>query len=243
MPFDPFAMFRTPTPPAGPAPAPTPNPNPNANTPPIPGVDPNNPTMPAGGGTAPPQDPFKDFQGMWDIDPTKLTPDTPVFANIDQAKVMESARKAQFLPQMTPEQKTLIEAGGPQAFQVMQQILQSAAANVYGNSALATSKMIDQALEVQRKRFEEMLPGMLTKHQVSSALQEDNPIFSNPQLAPMVEGVKTAILAKFPNATPSELKQQVATYFNTVGAQFAPKPAVSAASKQADTDWEKFWQV
>lgn len=246
MSFDPFAMFRTaaPTPPAGPAPAPIPNPNPNANGQPIPGVDANNPTLPAGGGTpanGEAQDPFKDFAKLWDIDPSKVAVDTPFFANLDPAKVMESARKTSFA-NMTQEQMTAIASGGPEAVKMMQNILNSAAQNVYGQSAIASTKMIDQALEAQRKKFEEMLPTLITKHQVTSNLQTENPIFSNPALSPMVEGLKAQFIAKNPTATPAEIKQQITAYFNAVGMQFAPKPAVdpSAPKAAAETDWSKY---
>lgn len=244
---NPFAMFKTG--PVAPAPAPTPNPNPNANSAPIPGVDPNNPTNPANA-PAPqsavnppqtdPQDPFKAFSGMWDIDPTKLNPETPAFfANIDHAKVMESARKTNFA-QMTQEQASAIQAGGPEALKAMQQILNAAAQNVYGQGAIATSRMVDQALAAQRKQFQDMLPGLITQQQARATIQETNPIFTNPALAPMVEGLRAQFQAKNPNATPAELATQVSDYFNAVGMQFAPKPAEPTSRGTEMVDWDKF---
>jgi len=232
--------------PAAPAPAPIPNPNPNAATPPIPGVDPNNPITPPGtpqGNTgADAQDPFKDFAGIWDIDPTKVNEAAPFFANIDQAKVFEAASKTNFM-QMTAEQKAAIEAGGPQAFQAMQQILNKAAQSVYGHSALATSKMVDKAVAAAREQMLKQLPALMTKHQATIALQQENPIFSNPALQPMVEAMRDRFAAKNPNATPAEIKQQVELYFTTVGAQFAPAPAVDprAPAPQKQTDWDNWF--
>lgn len=237
-----FDIFRTtPATPVAPAPAPTPNPAPNANNAPIPGVDANNPMVPAGTGTAipNPQDPFKDFNGLWDIDLTKVNPNEPFFAKTDPAKVMESARKTNF-SNMTQEQMTAIVAGGPEAVKAMQSILNSAAQNVYGQGAIASTKMIDQALSAQRKQFEDMLPGLITKHQASSGLQQSNPLFSNPTLAPMVEMVQERILAKNPNATPQEIQQQTSLFFDTMGVQFAPKPQASQNSAPRDVDWSKY---
>ncbi len=236
-------MFKTT--PSAPAPAPIPNPNPNANTPPIPGVDPNNPVTPPNnlGTQTNSQDPFKEFQGIWDIDPTKVNEATPFFANIDPAKVMESASKANFM-QMSAEQKAAIEAGGPQAFAAMQQILNRAAQSVYGQSALATSKMVDQALAAQREQMMKMLPSLMTKHQSTASLIQDNPLFSNPALQPMVEAMRDRFVAKNPNATPDEIKTQVASYFSTIGAQFAPAPTPSpnATARGKETDWDSWFQ-
>lgn len=221
-----------------PANAPTPNPNPNANNAPIPGVDANNPLVPSGTPAAQPnpQDPFKDFNGLWDIDLTKVNPNEPFFAKTDPAKVMESARKTNFA-NMTQEQMTAIAAGGPEAVKAMQAILNGAAQSVYGQGAIASTKMIDQALSAQRKQFEDMLPGLITKHQASSGLQQSNPLFSNPTLAPMVEMVQERILAKNPNATPQEIQQQTSLFFDTMGVQFAPKPQASTNPAQRETDW------
>lgn len=232
-----------PAPAPGPAPAPIPNPAPAANQN-IPGVDPNNPTLPAGHGTPAnpnPQDPFKDFDGIWQIDPTKLDETKPFFATVNPADVMASAAKANFM-QMTPEQKAAIEAGGPQAFGAMQQILNKAVQTVYGQSALATGKMIDNALAAFREQSNKQLPTLINKHQTTQLLAAENPLFTNPNLAPMVEGLKTQFLAKYPTATAEEIKQQVVQYMNTIGAQFAPAPVQTGPKPPAETDWSKFFE-
>lgn len=234
-------IFGTPPVATPPAPAPMANPNVNANANLLPGVDPNNPTVPAGTAVNAPnaQDPFKDFNGMWDIDLTKLNPNEPFFAKTDPAKVMESARKTNFA-NMTQEQMTAIAAGGPEALKAMAAVLNNATQNVYGQGAIASTKMIDQALAAQRKQFEDMLPGLITKHQASSGLQQSNPLFSNPTLAPMVEMVQERILAKNPNATPQEIQQQTSLFFDTMGVQFAPKSQASANPAPRETDWSKY---
>lgn len=238
--LNPFAMFQTQ--PAAPAPAPMANPAPGANTPPLPNVDPNNPTLPADQG----QDPFKDFQKMWDIDPTKVVePDKPFFANIDNAKVMEAAKKTAFTS-MTQEQMTAIQAGGPEALKAMQAVLNTAAQNVYGQSAIASTKMIDQALEAQRTKIMEMLPALINKQQVTSNLNETNPIFTNPAIAPMVSMVRDNLLQKNPNAQPAEINKQISDFFDAMGTQFAPKSQPSAADQRAaanQTDWEKYFTM
>lgn len=211
-------------------------------TQPLPGVDPANPTVPLGSAAPQDQSPLDAFAKLWEpaiVDPNAVNPN--FFATLDPNKVMESARKVNFSNQeITPEIAAAIAAGGEQAIKAVQSLINHSSQSVYGQSAIATSKIVEKALAAQREQFQKQLPGILKSQLVSDSLATENPIFNNPALAPMVEMARTQVLQKFPNATQAEIKEQVVSFFNAMQGALAPKPIKTEAEKNADMDWGAF---
>lgn len=213
-----------------------------------------NGAVPINGGVAPnvgttdpkTQSPFADFDKLWDIDPKATDPNISPFANVDPAKVMESARKVDFAKAVTPELLTKIQAGGQEGMVALMTALNTVSQQTYGQSALATTKIVEQALAQQRTSFEAALPALVKKLSVNDNLRTENPLLANPAIAPMVEALQSALLTKNPNATAAEIQAQVNTFLGEMGKQFGPKPATVDPSKTAagaDYDWEKFLNI
>lgn len=213
---------------------------------PLPGSDPNNPTVPAG--TADPATtPLDAFAKLWETpatDPNAPSQDpNNYFATLDPAKVMESAKKVNFAnQQVTPEMLAEVAKGGPDAVKVMLGLINQSSQAVYGQSALATASIVQKALDAQREQFQKQLPGLLKSHLVTDSLATENPIFTNPALAPMVEMARNQVLQKFPNATQTEVKQQVVTFFNAMQSALAPKSVKAGSGNSStggeNTDWD-----
>jgi hypothetical protein len=261
--MDIMSLFRgaTPQPAATPAPATQGGPTQVANPgQPLPGTQASSATAPNGvvptqGATglegitpnpAQPTSPLDTFKDIWQTPANSQgNPSPAMFANVDQAKLMDSARKVDFAKAVTPEQLQAIGAGGEGAVQAFAQAMNNVAQTVYAQSAFATTKIVDQALAKAQESFDARLPSMVKKFSVNENLQTENPLLSNPALTPLVSALSEQLVRKNPNATSSEIQQQVNDYFAALGTTFAPKapetPASRAAARAAkQEDWSAF---
>jgi hypothetical protein len=249
--MDIMSLFRTaPAAPAAPAaqPGPTQVANPGA---PLPGTQSSNGTAPNGvvptqsistpTPTSGEQSPLSNFADIWKTDPNAAVTDTSIFGVIDPAKVMEAAKKLDFSKSVTPEILAKIQAGGPEAAAAFQSAMNSVGQLQYAQSAMATTKIVEQAVAKVTERFNAQLPSMVKQLSTREGLQTSNPILSNPAVQPMVEALTSQLLTKNPNATSAEIQTQVADYFASLGQVFAPKAPQTAAQKNASTsDWSMF---
>jgi|SRR6201985_2407172 len=209
---------------------------------PLPSSDPNNPTVPVG--TADPATaPLDAFASLWET--PKVDPNAPpvdpnnYFATLNPQSVMESAKKVNFANQpVSPELMAEIAKGGEAAVNAMKQLINTSSQQVYGQSALATASIVQKALDAQREQFQKQLPGILKGQLVADSLATENPIFTNPALAPMVDMARQQVLQKFPQATQAEVKQQIVGFFNAMQSALAPKAAVTAQQTAENVDWD-----
>jgi hypothetical protein len=208
----------------------------------IPSQDPN--ANPGNPGTA--QSPLDAFKDVWET-PVNSDPNAnaPMFANLDPQKLMESAKKVNFAQVLTPETMAKITAGGTDAAQAFAESMNLVAQQVYAQSALATTKIVEQALTKSNERRDAELPNLVKKFSANESLLTENPILSNPALKPLVGALQEQFVRKNPNATSAELQTQVLGYLNAVGANFSPAStaAAKAATQQSaqSEDWEKFF--
>lgn len=173
---------------------------------------------------------FKDVWQTVPDDPTKK--DTSAFANLDPAKVMESAKNVDFTKVLTPDLLAKIAAGGQEAVVALSQAMQLTSQDVYGRGAITTAKIVEQALEKQRKDFEAALPNLVRQHAVTDSLRHENPMLNDPAIQPMVQALQHMLTMKHPNASSAEIKKNVNEYFDALGAAFAPKTPQSEAAKK-----------
>jgi len=200
-------------------------------------------------GMIPEQAPQKDsasplaaFQDIWQTPTTQEGTPQALFANLDPQKVMESARKVDFAKGISPEQLQAIAAGGEGAVKAFAESMNSLAQSVYAQSAIATTKIVEQALGKAQEQQDARLPGMFKKLSSTENLQAANPLLSNPAIQPLVGALQEQLVRKNPNATAGEIQQQVSDYFAALGTSFAPKaPAPAGGNRKAkDEDWSAF---
>lgn len=193
---------------------------------------------------AAPVSPLDQFAEIWNTPVVKPGEEpTSMFANLDQKKVLESARRVDFAGSIDPLLIARIEKGGPDAMIALSQALNFTGQNVYANSAIATTKIVEKAVTEANDRFLAQLPSLVRKFSANENLRTENPILNNPAVQPLVGALTEQLTRKNPNATGSEIQQQVVDYFASLGQVFAPKPVESAESKRAAanaTDWDKF---
>lgn len=189
--------------------------------------------------------PFADFADLWKdapIDPNAPPKDSSMFGNIDPAKLLEAAKKINFAEAATADQQTAIMAGGEGAVKAMMEVMNSVAQRSYAQSAYASTRMVETAMAKAREQFTAELPQLIKKTNVSNSLREENPIFSNPAVAPIMDALESRLTIKYPTASASEITGMAKAYVEQMGTSFAPKAPEPKLSKgaRADEDWGKF---
>ncbi len=230
-----------PTPPQGNNPSTVNNPGQ-----PLPGVDPNNPTVPAATPPVAAPTPAKDespFAGLGDIwqTPTQAD-DAPVMPAVDPAKLMEAAKQVDFTKSLSPEVLQKIAGGGEEAVKAMMTSLNNVAQTVFANSAMATTKIVEQALGRQAEQYNKNLPTQIRKLSANENLLTENPLLANPAVQPLVGALQEQLIRKNPNASATEIQQQVNAYFTALGTAFGPKPKVDPKTASKDVDWSAFFE-
>lgn len=209
-------------------------------------------------GTLPkqPESPLKAFEQVWE--PNKdangnpvapKTPESPV-APIDPAKLQEAVKNLNFAGVITADTLNKISAGGEDAKAAFSQAMNSVAQTVFSQSAVATNSIVEKALQKQADQFKAELPNIVKSLSVREGLREENPMFSNPAVAPILDGLQSQLQLKYPNASAGELQKMAKNYLEGIGATFAPAPKDSDSqnrggsggkkSKDDAMDWSTF---
>lgn len=207
-------------------------PDPKAGQQPAPGQDPQTP-----------QSPLDAIGDIWNTKQTPGTEQKPIFAGFDPAKVMESARKVDFSKAITPTQLEAIGKGGAEAVKAFAEALNSVSQTVYAQNAMATTQIVERALTEQDARYQANLPSMVRKFSANENVRTENPLLSHPAVQPLVPALTEMFTRKNPNASSTEIAEQVGDYFNRLGTVFAPvapKSRDQLASEASQTDWDKF---
>ena len=208
-------------------------------------TNPNNPTVPSTNADGPPvvASPLDAFSDMWKPVAANGAGD-PLFANVDPVKMMEAAKKTNFTSLITKEQQAAIAQGGQGAVEAFMQSINLVGQQAFANSAMATTKIVDQALAKQMEQFKSLLPNLVKQHTLSDNLRETNPVFNHPSVAPLINAMETQLAAKHPNATSSELTKLAQDYVLGLGQAFNPTLAsntnANGSTKTEDVDWSKF---
>ena len=192
--------------------------------------------------------PFDQFADLWKnepTDPNAPAPNTSVFGNVDPKKFMEAAGKIDFAKVVTPDQLQKISAGGEDAMTAFAAALNSVAQTTYAQSAFASTKIVEQAMAKAKDSFLAELPTHIKQQTVKESLRQDNPIFSNPAVQPIISALEAQMTVKYPQATAAEITTMAKQYVEALGTSFAPKPQEPArvpGSMKAkdDQDWSSF---
>lgn len=187
------------------------------------------------------ESPLANFKDIWNTPATDPNANQSLFANLDPQKLMESARKVNFSQVITSDALTKIQAGGPEAMQALAESMNLVAQQVYAQSALATTKIVEQALTKSNEARDAQLPTLVKKFSANESILAKNPLLTNPAVQPIVGALQEQMIRKNPNATSAEIQQQVNDYLTQFATMFAPKPVeAKSTGNNSDTDWDKF---
>jgi hypothetical protein len=200
-----------------------------------------NGVVPAGSAAAPVQEaaPMEKFKDLWT--PPAASTENQGPAPVDPQKLMEAASKVDFSKVIDPESMQKIAAGGEEAAQALALLLNKTAQQVYGQSAVTTAKIVEQAVAQARDQFMSEIPATFRKQTARDAVFSENPAFSNPAVAPLIEAQVSQLALKYPKATPVELQAMAKEYLADVANLIAPQkreasPKNGTANKGEDWD-------
>jgi hypothetical protein len=185
-----------------------------------------------------PKSPFADFADLWKNDTNAANPNAGSIFNVDAAKLQEAASKVDFTKVVTPEMMQGIQAGGEEATQAFIQAMNKMSQQVYAQSAAASIGLVEQATKKAREQFVSEIPDLLKKQQVNSNLRDENPVFNDPAVAPLMQALESQLVVKFPNATSTELKEMAKNYISGLGSVFNKTEPTAPAPGSDEVDWE-----
>lgn len=199
-----------------------------------------NPTVPASSMNEP-ANPLDQFKDMFAVDPNaKPVVKEPLF-NIDPAKLQAAAKGNDFTKVITPEMMQAIAGGGDGAVAATLAAMNAMSQKSFGDSAMATTKIVEQALEKQQKAFEAMMPNLIKTQNLSDNLRNSSPIFNHPAAAPILDMFKNQVAKKYPNATAAEQTEMAQGYVKAFAeAANPPKPTQAQQAAASETDWGSF---
>lgn len=183
---------------------------------------------------------------LWKNDTTAEQQNTgpqPVF-NITPEKLSEIASAMDFSKQLPAELATKALQGDVTALTAL---INTAGQQAYKASLEANTKMINAAFAQRETSFKnEVLPGLIDQHTKARAIEDANPIFRHPAAQPMLEGLKSQIIAKFPNASASEVSKMAGDLLHDFATSInggTPQQLQEAQRRQsapAEMDWATF---
>lgn len=186
---------------------------------------------------APIHSPLDQFKTLWEPIVNKDLTNSSAMA-LDPAKLQELVAKADFSSTISRENLAKIAQGGEDAQKAFTDSMNTVAQQVMVQALLASNKITEQAVAKVNSAWETKLPEMLRKQTLSDNLLETNPIYSNPAIRPVIEAVQSQLTAKYPNATPTELKAMSNNFVKAMSEAFNPAPVVQ--TNKESFDWEKF---
>jgi len=168
-------------------------------------------------------------------DPTAQT-----IYNFDPTKVSASAKTLDFTAGIDPALATKALQGDAAA---LMDLVNGAIQNSFAAMTLQTGKLINDGVSINNTRVKEVLPKHIRAVQVDQATAT-NPVLSHPAMQPLFATLKSYAASKNPNASPTEITQQVEGLLSGMAeAMQAASPAAQAAAKTAaagESDWTKF---
>ena len=187
-----------------------------------------------------PESPLDKFSTVFTMD-DKAGVEGPQF-NIDPAKLVEQAKKTNFVGGLSPEILSKIEAGGAEGVKTTLEVINNVAQGGYAQSTLVAAKLVEAALKEQRTHFEDVvIPQIVKQANVASQLTEANPALNHPAVAPVISAVRDSLSKQHPDATPKEISQMaqdfVSAFANAVN---PPKEQTATKGKGQETDWSTF---
>jgi hypothetical protein len=178
------------------------------------------------------------FKDLWKNDPKSQPPKVEPYFNVDPAKIAEAAKNNDFLKIIPPELLEKIKAGGEDAMPAMMAAMNAMSQKGFGDSAVATTKIVEDALEKQAKRFEQMLPGLINKQTLSDTLRKTNPVFEHPAAETVLKALTEQVRLKNPSLSPAQQAEMANEYLISLSqAANPPKPDPAVAGA---TDWSTF---
>jgi hypothetical protein len=203
-------------------------------------ADPANPNVPANSNPAPAEGLDK-FNDLWKPAESPAGQQADPMFNVDPKQLMDAARKIDFAKVIQPAQLQAISQGGDAAVQAFAAAMNQVAQTVYAQSAHATSKIVEQAINKSQDNMRSELPQHIKRQTVSESLRAENPALTHPAASPILGALEQQMTQKFPNASSSEISKMAQEYLVSFSkAMQKPEATPTTSSGSKDADWSAY---
>lgn len=211
----------------------------NSNEP----AQPSTPTpAPATPDTPPEPEGLDKYKDIWNpIDPKDAPKefDPTSLHQLDPEKFQEEIKKINFVQGVKAEDVAAIAEGGEAAVAAVGRLVNHAAQQAFAQALLGSTRLVENAVTKTNPLIQSQIDKALRGHEVNKAVNEVDPTFSHPAVAPMIEGLKSQLMVKHPRATPTEIATMAKSMFDDLMRARTPK-AETTSSEAKSTDWDEW---
>lgn len=168
------------------------------------------------------ESPLDQFSTLWETNPDDKKSAEFVPETLDLDKLKEIISKQDLTTSIPQELQSKINAGGEEANAAMLKIINHIAQQTMMQSTLAANKMLEVNSNKLVQAMMAKLPSLIKDHNVNNNLQEQNPLYSNPAVAPIIDAVRSQLTTKYPNATPKQLTEMANNFIDVLATSFKP---------------------
>lgn len=178
--------------------------------------------------------PVKDANAEPDFDPNNIF-------SLDAESMAKAVGQINFAESITSEQLEQIQQGGEGAVKAFAAALNATSQNVMTKSTMTAAKMIERAMSQGAGAMNRQVDKQVKHQQVSSQLQELNPALSSPLAAPIIDGIRTQLINKYPMASSTEIAKMAQEALQEfVGIAAGKKEEVVDPKEAGKVDWDKY---
>jgi hypothetical protein len=123
---------------------------------------------------------------------------------------------------LTKEEAQAIAEGGEGALNAMAKALNAVAQRSFMQATLAAKEVSAETLRKSLSHIDERINSNLRQDKINAALSEANPALSHPAAKMVMANLIPQIQAKFPEASPEEVKEKTLEYFTEFTKAFSP---------------------
>lgn len=205
--------------------------------------------------------PLDDFKTLWETpkdDKGNPLPPTSNAVSIafDPAKMGEALNKVNLASNVPADLVQKALGGDQQAFI---EAMNAVGKNTFMLAAQSAVKLMEDALKKHDASVTARMPGLVKEHMTSDRLVSENPVFSHPSTAPVLQALQKQFQLKHPNATATELQGMAKQYLAGVAEMFnagnngvpgnnggqggASGNGTTQNAGTASDDWEAFFKA
>lgn len=178
--------------------------------------------------------PVKDPNAEPDFDPNNIF-------SLDAESMAKAVGQINFAESITSDQLAAIQEGGEGAVKAFAQAMNSVSQNVMTKSTMTAAKMIERAMSQGAGAMNRQVDKQVKHQQVSSQLQELNPALNSPLAAPIIDGIRTQLINKYPMASSTEIAKMAQEALQEfVGIAAGKKEEVPDPKQAGKVDWDKY---
>lgn len=176
------------------------------------------------------------FQPDPDKAPKPFNPDD--LLTVDPENLQKEISKMNFVEgAITKEDAQAITEGGEGALVALVKVMQNFGQKMYMQNVIASKHISSKTLGNSLEHVDSRISSMMRKDKINSSLAQSNPVLSHPAAAPMIESLIPKIEAKFPGASPEEVRAKAEEFFLDFAKSMIPGEKESTQTPPGQTNW------